>query len=325
MSGGTGVFATDRDEDGDFDIGGVGSGGAGAIAVAFDAADALAGLRCRTTTSINCALELLRDTNGDGQLADSEAVPVETLASTPTPPSLHGPAIAFDAAGRPVLGYVRVGTSRVVTVARDVDGDGNFSDPGEIRTVAIIGASVANGGDLALDSAGRTAYAYHDAGSGVLRVAYDRNGDEDFSDTIGGNPEILPVTTASVTCLGVSFDDGARLAMVWGTGAGTQLARDLNADGDFADAGERVTVTTGATQGCDVDGGAAGGGLAVVHDGDGLRLLLDRDDDGSFATAGEDLPLAPAGSGNHPARVRQRGLAAVASGTTFYFDPLVVP
>jgi hypothetical protein len=316
--GGVGQIAGDFDADGDFSVGVL--PGAGSTAVTFDPSDRLASLRCRTSSAINCQVELVRKQDDGTDLT----MFVETLASSPTAPLIHGPSIAFDPAGRPVLGYVKVGGSRTVTVSRDADGDGNFSDPGEIRTVMLISGSVGGGGDLAVDSAGRAAYAYHDAGTNVLRVAYDRNGDGDFSDTIGGNPENLPVTTAAVSCLGVSFDDGARLALVWGTSGGAQLARDANADGDFADAGELLSLTGNPLLGCDVDGAAAGG-LAVVHDGDGLRLLLDRDDDGSFAGTDEDLQLAPPGSGNHPARVRQRGVAAAVSGTTFYFDPLVAP
>jgi hypothetical protein len=203
--------------------------------------------------------------------------------------------------------------------------DADFADPGEIQNLVILGGSSGVGGDLALDGSGRPAYAFLDTSAGHLRVAHDRNGDGDYVDTITGNPELRTVVTGPVTCFGVSFDDAARLAMVWSAGAGTVLARDGNDDGDFGDAGELVTLTPGTAQGCDVDG-RAGGGLAVAHDGDDLRLLIDRDDDGAFTTSGEDLPLEPAGAGTHPVRLRQRGTTtAVATGTKVFFDPLLSP
>jgi hypothetical protein len=126
---------------------------------------------------------------------------------------------------------------------------------------------------------------------------------------VGGNPETFTAASGSVTCFGVSFDDGARLAMVWDAGAGTKLARDANADGDFADAGEVIDLAAGPAQGCDVDGTATGG-LAVAHDGDDLRLLIDRDDDGSH---GRTNVCSPAGSG---ASVRAPARQAVATGGT---------
>jgi hypothetical protein len=313
LIGGLNEYAMNTDLDGQFEE--VAYPAPGSLGIAWDPNDDLALLRCRTTGPVNCAVELDRD----GVVA-----PIETMVGTPL--FLHGPAVRFDGAERPVLGYVKVSGTRVATLARDVTGDGDFNDAGEIRTIATLGGSQADGGDLALDASGRAAYAYYDTSSDLLRVAYDRSGDGDFADTVGGNPELFTVTSAAaISCMGVTFDDGARLTMIWDAGSGPQLARDANADGDFADAGEVIALAATPALACDVDGDPAGGGLALAHDADQLRLLYDRDDDGTFVGAAEDLVLAPPGAGNRPLSIRQRGGVAVATGTQFFFDPLLAP
>jgi hypothetical protein len=323
LVGGVGQVALDLGPDGDFDVVALANSNDGTLAAGFAPGNQPAVLRCKPTDPFHCDVQLIRDADAVPTTFEA-ATFVEKLANGTSPniPIIKGPSFAYDPAGRPVLGYVKFASFiHAVAVSRDANGDGDFADTGEIQNLGTIGNSRADGGDLAIDSAGRPAYAFLDTGAGVLKVAYDRSGDGDFSDTMGGNPETFTAASGSVTCFGVSFDDGARLAMVWDAGAGTKLARDANADGDFADAGEVIDLAAGPAQGCDVDG-AASGGLAVAHDGDDLRLLVDRDDDGSFSGTGENVVLAPAGSGTHPVRVRQGGIRAVATGTSFYVDPL---
>jgi hypothetical protein len=319
--GGPGGYTTNFDLDGDFEVQTFST--AGSLAMAFDAAAQLAGLRCRNSGGFSCQVELARDADGDRVLESSEAVQLDSVTNSVGSGAIHGASLAFDPAGRPVAGYVKFDAVRSVRVARDLDGDGAFTGTGEIVDVGTVGGSQVNGGDLAVDSSGRVAYAYYDGTNDLLRVAYDRSGDGDFADTVGGTPELVTVASPSVlTCLGVSFDDGDRLAMVWAGSVAPQLGRDANGDGDFADAGEIVPLSASPASGCDVDGDPTGGGLAIAHDAGGLQLLLDRDDDGSFGGPDETVPIVAA-SGT-PVRVRKRaGIAGLANGTHFYFDPML--
>ena len=322
--GGVSKISLDLGPDGDFDVVTfpVGDVDDGTLAVGYTPANQVALVRCNPTDNFHCDVELARDTNNSPTAFEAAAF-IEHLSngSSPYIPIIRGPSFAYFL-DRPTVGYIKYANFvSTAMVARDANGDGDFADAGELQTLGTLSDSRADGGDLALDAAGRAAYAYLDSGAGILKVAYDRSGDGDFADTVGGNPEIFNAATGSVSCFGVTFDDGARLAMVWATGAGTKLARDANADGDFADPGEIVDLAAGPAQGCDIEGGASGG-LTIAHDGDDLRLLVDRDDDGAFTTPGEDVALAPAGSDTHPVKVRVRGIRAIATGSNLYLDPV---
>jgi hypothetical protein len=198
--------------------------------------------------------------------------------------------IGYDSAGRIFAGYgVTLDSGNTVYhVLYDRTGDGDFGDANEtvpIETALSAGAA----GNVAVDPAGRLAYAYATrvAGSPVLRVAYDRNGDGDFVDagelssaTPGGGP-------AGTPCGGIAFDPAGRLAAVFGASPGTpaRILRDLSGDGDFGDPADVTTLTATTTTACAIGAGTALG-VAV-----GTTLSVDRNDDGDFDDVNESVPI----------------------------------
>jgi hypothetical protein len=301
------VYAVDTGEDGttdttvNFDLLGNPSGGTPPqIAVNWGSDGHLIGIRCVPTPS-GCQIQVIRDADADLVLTDAGGDDVILGPSyTTTAPNLWGPSVQSDPSGNLVAGYVFVNAagSGEVTVLHDRDGDGSFS-AGAPETVVIQNLFVTPGnfGKLAVDPSGRVAYAYVATGP-LLRIAYDRNGDGDFTD--GG--ETFTAFDANAPhsaefCGGVAFDAAGRLAATFGESIAAQVRvfRDLNGDGDFADAGDVASVIGDMTSACDVAGHPSGG-LAVAHGGggapDGLKLLVDRNGDGDFADANEEVGLA---------------------------------
>jgi hypothetical protein len=91
------------------------------------------------------------------------------------------------------------------------------------------------------------------------------------------------------------------------------LFRDLNGDGDFADAGEQVDLAPGLTAtSCDV-AKKPGQPLAVMHNAGGLKLLVDKNNDGDFADAGEvtTFPQSVNGEGRLAVNGVDRAVIAV--------------
>lgn len=263
-------------------------GSSGQIAVAFDASGRTSGLRCRDLGS-TCAVEILVDTDADQLLEDETGTVIQTLASTPGGPQLDSATLRLDPAGHWVAGYVRRGTAPAAAIANDRNGDGDFDDTNE--RVTLDTNLLSNGAAetaLAIDSAGRVAYVYP-MWTPAVRVAWDRNGDGDFSDTISSNPEISTLAPNFIGCLGATFDESDHLAVIYNAeGETTVLARDLNGDGDFVDANESTVLATGATgQSCDV-AKRPGQPLAVAYStAGGVQLLLDKNADGDFADSEE--------------------------------------
>jgi hypothetical protein len=209
-------------------------------------------------------------------------------------------ALVFDPSGRPALGYLRTGTGTQVMLARDLNADGDFADAGELVQVQAFGGTVVRRSELAFDGSGRAAYLYQtgSATPPTLRIAYDRNGDGDFADTVGGTPEIALVTggAGNTDCFGVTFDSAGRLTLAYQnpTNGAAVLARDGNGDGDVNDAGERVDLVPSAAV-CDVER-TASGGLLFVHGGTGLQQLRDRNNDGDFSDGGESATVVFSGT-----------------------------
>jgi len=229
---------------------------------------------------------LLADTDGDGNLQDETAIPIETVTGSNA--MLNAATLGFDAAGRRVVGYQRSdGSTSTPKVAHDHNGDGDFGDANEVVSAGSSMAAGAIPSELAIDAAGNVAYVRGTNG-GVV-AAWDRNGDGDFSDTVGGNPEL--VTTSPVigaTCVGATFDSANRLAIIYTSPtAYVTLLRDTNGDGDFADAGEfTVLLTSGGTY-CDIDS-RAGQPLTVAYSsGSSIVVAMDKNDDGDFDDVGE--------------------------------------
>lgn len=272
----------------------------GQISVSFDPAGRIAGLRCRDLGNGDCDVEIAVDSDGDYDLKDETGVLVESLTNG-TPPTILSPSLRFDPAGRPLAGYFALHTTYDAVVAHDRDGDGQFTGPSEL---VVVDTGVGTRGDLgrvAADAGGRAAFVYFDNTLKHVRLAWDRNDDGDFADTVGGNPELFSVASLDpgiASCVAAAFAPDGDLAVLYGTGTDVVFARDGNADGDFADAGESGVLESGTAPHCDLT--SEGGVLAAVYRIDGgstLRARIDRNDDGDFDDANEtfDRPTsAPA-------------------------------
>lgn len=255
-------------------------------------------LTCSLVDPQTCDVRFYRDQDGDDLLTAAESVVVETIVNASGPGVfVRSPSIRYDAAGRAVLGYNRkAGTSEEAVLAYDRDGDGGFGGPAERVTLEPLAvSSLQTAGEVAVDAAGRAAFLYPDGAD--VRLAFDRNGDGDFADTVAGQPEIATLVTPSgLACLGLAFDAAGRLAAVVGGSAGATLYHDRDGDDAFGGAGETLGLTALPVTGCGL-AAHSGGGVAVAHDADGPVLLVDRDDDGAFDLGTETHTLDP-GAGN---------------------------
>ena len=299
----------------------------GQLAVAWGTGGAATGLRCRDAGVTNeCTVELAVDSDADFELDDEAGTAIETVNGPGA--RLESPSLAFDLSGNVGAGYVTTAVGSVTaSVAHDRDGNGDFLGPNErvsIETLAGVNATV---GEVAFDPSGRVVYVYR-KDLDVLRVAYDRSGDGDFDDTVGGNPELFDLASGgggSFTCVGASFDSAGGLAIAYGgSGNPLRLARDLDRDGDLGGPGEIVMLTSSDVLACDVIGGA-GLGLAVAHDqGPRVRLRVDRNDDGDFLGANEDLSIVlPTPSNAVETRRNGAGQVVLATDSAVFRD--VIP
>jgi len=263
--------------------------GSGNVATAWDPLGRVATARLSAST-----LSYVVDTNGDFLVSD------ETSAQIDPAFNVKHASLVFDPSGRPAVAYIGTAVGLNGTqarLARDLNADGDFVDAGELVQVQSFGGTAVARSELAIDPSGRAAYLFHTGSAGTtMRVAWDRNGDGDFTDTVAGTSEISFVGGGGVNtdCFGITFDSAGRLVLAYllPTNGAPVLARDLNSDGDVNDAGERTELAASATV-CDVER-TSGGGLQFVHGGSGLFRLLDANDDGDFADAGESITLVPA-------------------------------
>jgi hypothetical protein len=317
------AYAVDRDESGSPELPLLPFPDAqnGELAVAYDSTSTLVGIRCRGVALNTCNVEISRDSDADFDLADETGVFVEQL--TVSTGRIFSPSLVFDPSGRTVASYSKANPSFTQVVAHDRDGDGLFTGTNERVDVAAVVANTRS--EAAVDPSGRVGLAYFQIGANQLRVAWDRSGDGDYADTVGGNPEasVLASLASAPACLGAGFAPDGDLAVVWDAGAGPSLARDRNADGDFADAGEIVSLSGSASTVCDVHG-LDGFPLAVTHNAGGtLRLLVDRNDDEDFADADEDLFLDVVSPVRAAVARSQTGktFVAVSTPNQVYVDP----
>jgi hypothetical protein len=329
------VYAVDFGEDGttdgtvDFDLlDNPGGGTPPQIGVAWGGDGKLLGIRCAPTAS-GCQIQIIRDADENLALTDAGGDDVILGPSyTGTQLKLWGPAVRTDPSGRLAAGYVLVaddGTAQV-TVLHDRNGDGSIGGSApETVVVQNLGAVPGNFGELAVHPGGRLAYAYVTGGPS-LRIANDRNGDGDFTDA----GETFTAFSAGAPhfgqfCGGVAFDASGRLAATFAESSAAQVRafRDLNGDGDFADAGDMAAVLGNTTAGCDVAGHPTGG-LALVHSGgsspDVLKLLVDRNDDGDFGDANESVVLSSTHS-RAAVTFSDAGRAWVAGTAGVFIDP----
>jgi hypothetical protein len=268
----------------------------------------LYGLRGWATTD---QIHLVRDANGDDLLSLSESIVIESPGVDPKPQS---PSLVFDASDRPGGAYLRnVGGVIHAVAFHDRDGNGSFAGANEVVTIEPVGGATDHLGEAAFDPSGRLAYVYYNPVSGVLRAAWDRSGDGDFADTVGGTAEITTVANSTAPfCFGMAFDHAGRLAVLYSTGATPNLRQDLNGDGDFVDAGEQPSLPSffPSSYGCDVTAAFAGNRLVIVHNGGGsLRVLCDLNDDGDYDDTDENVSIAP--SSGTPLSVTETASGAV--------------
>ena len=294
----------------------------GQMTVAWDPTGTLTGLRCRSTSASECAVEIARDVDADFELDDETGVEIETLSQGST--VIGAPSLAFDSLGRVVAGYLKFDLDTRSVVVHDRDGDGLFTGPNERVEIEVVGG-VPHLGEVAVDPSDRVAYVYFNAASNEIRVAYDRSADGDFDDLVGVTPELvtLAVTTGPPGCLGASFDASGNLAVVYDDGVNPPtLARDGNADGDFDEPGELIPLAAASGSACDVVGGG-GVALAVAHNADDVRLLVDRDGNGDFLGVDENLILVSGGGSTQQLRLglNASGRAFVATDTQVVVDP----
>jgi hypothetical protein len=320
---GVDAYAVDRDESGAPELPLLSFPDAqnGELAVAYDSTSTLVGIRCRFVALNTCNVEISRDSDADLDLADETGVFVEQL--TVSTGRIFSPSLVFDPSGRTVASYAKVNPGFTQVVAHDRDGDGLFTGTNERVDLAAVVANTRS--EAAVDPSGRVGLAYFLIGANQLRVAWDRSGDGDYLDTVGGNPEasVLVGLGSTPACLGAGFAPDGDLAVVWDAGTGPTLARDRNADGDFADAGEIASLSGSPGTVCDVHG-MDGHPLAVTHNAGGtLRLLVDRNDDEDFSDADEDLFLDTVSPARAAVARSQTGetFVAVSTPNQVYVDP----
>lgn len=257
-------------------------GATGQIAVAFDASNRLSGLRCSDASP--CVMQVLTDTNANGDLEDETPTAIETVNGSAT---IESAQLTRNPSGGWVAGYIRRAFAANAVVANDRNADGDFADANEIVTIEAAGnLGTPTRSALAVDAAGHVAYAYWVSGVGV-RIAWDRNGDGDFADTVGGNPENFLLATGNLDGFHLAFDTAGHLAATFSGAGGQVLARDTNDDGDFADAGEQLVIGSQVVH----VAAATGQPLAI---GFGSEVRIDKNADGDFDDTGERFLLTSA-------------------------------
>lgn len=287
----------------------------GAIGVAFAPSGAVAGVRCRDL-STSCAVELLVDTDADDALEDETPVVVDSINGSNA--KLLSVTLDSDAAGHWAVGYERFEFTAAAAVAHDRNGDGDFADGNERVIVESSLSSFAFpvAAKLAIDSTSRLAFVYPNPNAVSVRVAWDRSGDGDFADVVGANPELSTLASGAITCLGAAFDASDRLAVAYGQSGAMRFARDLNADGDFADPNEVSVIEAVTANGCDV-ASRPGQALALVYSVSAnpprTSIRIDANEDGDFDDPGESTTLGVASS---PLGIALNGLDRLVIGTT---------
>jgi uncharacterized repeat protein (TIGR01451 family) len=199
--------------------------------------------------------------------------------------------LAFDASGKPAISYYDSNNENV-KLAYDRNGNGNFSDAGEIITVDSVGYL---GGYTSLAFSSGPAISYYDGDADDLKLAYDRNSNGDFSDT----GEIIVVdeggNVGQYTSLAFDPSGNPAISYLDVSNGDLKCAYDRNGNGNFSDAGEIITV--------DSDG-YVGEFTSLTFDSSGylaisyfdranydLKFAYDRNGNGNFSEAGEIITV----------------------------------
>jgi len=222
-------------------------------------------------------LKLAYDRNSNGDFSDTgEIIVVDEGGNVGQYTSL-----AFDPSGYPAISYLDVSNGDL-KCAYDRNGNGNFSDAGEIITVDSDGY-VGEFTSLTFDSSGYLAISYFDRANYDLKLAYDRNGDGSFS--IGD--EIITVDSngwVGLYITSLAFGVGPAISYYDLGNSALKLAYDRNNDGVFSGANEIITVDNdgdvgvGSSLAFDPSGNPA---ISYLHGNPNWDLKFAHDYDGS--------------------------------------------
>jgi hypothetical protein len=193
--------------------------------------------------SNNGDVKLAYDRNNDGDFLDTNEIIVADKGGIDDDNVGQYTSLAIDSSGYPAISYLDV-SNRVLKFAYDRNGNGNFSDTDEIIVADDGGMGIDDVGlytSLAFDVSSNPAISYYDWTNRNLKLAYDRNGNGNFS--IGD--EIITVDSGFVgEYTSLAFDPSGYLAISYrdrGNSA-VKLAYDRNNDGVFSGANEIITV-----------------------------------------------------------------------------------
>ena len=247
--------------------------------------------------SDNGAVKLAYDRNKDGDFLDAnEIITVDSDGNVGLYSSLAfgtGPAISY-------YDY----TNGDVKLAYDRNNDGVFSGANEIVTVDNGGIDDDDVGwytSLAFDFSGYPAISYFDFSNRNLKLAYDRNGNGNFSDA----DEIIVIDDGGIDIDSVgyftslAFDASGNPAISYynWTKHDLKLAYDRNGDGTYSIGDEIVTVESDGWVGR-YTSLAFGVGPAISYfdlGNSALKLAYDRNNDGDFSDANEIVTVDNSG------------------------------
>lgn len=263
-------LAHDRNDDGDFSDPGeiMTIDSEGLVGDHTSLAFGPLGLAISYRDSTEGNLKLAYDRNDDGDFSDAgEIVTVDSAGVYNS--------LAFGPLGPAISYWTNPGMD--LKFAYDRNNDGDFADAGEIVTVD---SDAGQYNSLAFGPLG-PAISYQDGTNGLLKFAYDRNNDGDFSDA----GEIITVDSVGISGVytSLAFGSGPAISYKETGSQDLKFAHDQNDDGDFADAGEIVTVDSPGNTG-HYSSLAFGSGPAISYVSD-YHL--------KFATKALTAPAAP--------------------------------
>ena len=170
------VVAHDRDGDGLFtgpnEVAVVESGLSATSPVPAEVAVDASGRAALAYVTGTLSVRFAWDRNNDGDFLDVIGGNPEVTTLSTAGSSCIG--ATFDGAGHPAVVYSSVSS---VILARDLNDDGDFADPGESQAVAGVSSA---GCDVAYKSGQPLAVAYNEA---TVHLRLDKNNDGDFADT----------------------------------------------------------------------------------------------------------------------------------------------
>ena len=238
-----------------------------------------------------------------------------------------------------------------VYVFEDKNSDTDYNDTGEVVILNDSTEGISLGGyyyfGSALAVSGSTLYvgAPGKSGSGVVYILEDKNSDGDYADT-GENVEIGNATDGisldwgdgfgqSITVSGSTLYVGATGDDDGATDAGAvYILEDKNSDGDYADTGENIKVssaidgislyhrdafgTSVAVSGTKLYVGVTHEDVGGYYNNGAVYVLEDKNSDGDYADAGENEWISHYTPGISLIGASNFGSALFASGDTLY-------